>query len=677
MMKRKIVLKLCGTGTLVLSGLLVSRAQEVRPAPMLEGTAADVVQHAECSFFANRDKFSQTDLSSNPSFNSQTKHRRSALTVEVTRMLSSGPITKRDKSFQNPDALGTIDKYLYADIQAQGVTPADKTTDWEFIRRVTLDLTGRIPAPDRVLSFVADKTPNKRANLVDELLAKPEWVDKWTMYFGDLYSNTSRNTFVVRYEPARNAFYQWIKDSLSSGKPYNQMASELISNHGTNSYTQGELNWLVGAWVIGNPQQDNIDQEAANVADTFLGISHMNCLLCHNGKGHLDALSLWGSQTTRAQAWGFASFMSHTTTTRVAVPNAINGQPYYWSVQDDPPRITDYTLNTTTGNRPSRLPIGTQKTVSPVYPFDGSTPNPGENYRAAMARIVTSDIQFARATVNYMWNQFFGRGIVDPVDQFDPARLDPDNPPPDPWTLQPSNATLLNAMAAEFVADGYNLKNLMRKIVTSEAYQLSSEYNGTWNPAWEPLFARKLVRRLWGEEIHDAIVQSSGMMPNNGNGYNLPNFSYYPDGSLYPGGGANLTYGTFLFAMKAPDVVNTPDNGGAVTRFINSFYRGDRDLDPRRTDGSVLQALSLMNDPFINSRVVAGNAPKGSLLNKYMNAPSTQMINNLYLNVLSRYPTTSEINAVLPRFTALVSPITVAEDLLWSLYNKVDFVFNY
>ena len=639
---------------------------------MLKGTAADVVQHAECSFFANRDKFTQI---SNPTSASQSAYRRSALTVDVVKRLSSAPLA-RDKSFQNPDTLGTIDKYLYADMQAQGVTPADKTTDWEFIRRVTLDLTGRIPAPDRVLSFVADTTPNKRANLVDELLAKPEWVDKWTMYFGDLYSNTYQNTFVTRYQPGRNAFYQWIKTSLSSGKPYNQMATELISNHGPNTYTQGELNWLVGAWVIGNPQQDNIDQEAANVADTFLGISHMNCLLCHNGRGHLDTLSLWGSQTTRTQAWGFASFMSHTTTTRVAVPNAVRGTPYYWSVVDDPPKIQDYTLNTTTGNRPPRQPIGAQKTMPPVYPFDGSTPNPGENYRVAMARIVTSDIQFARATVNYMWNQFFGRGIVDPVDQFDPARLDPDNPPLAPWTLQPSNARLLNAMAAEFVADGYNLKNLMRKIVNSEAYQLSSEYNGTWNPAWEPLFARKMVRRLWGEEIHDAVLQSSGMMPNNGTGYNLPYFSTYPDGSPYVGADGTGTFGNIMFAMQSPDVVNAPDNGGAVTRFLNSFYRGDRDLDPRRPDGSVLQALSLMNDPFINSRVVAANAPKGSLLNKYMNAPSTQMINNLYLNVLSRYPSTSEMQAVLPQFKANESP-AVAENLLWSLYNKVDFVFNY
>ena len=134
------------------------------------------------------------------------------------------------QSFAEPDQLATIDKYLFADMQAQGVTPADKTTDFEFIRRVTLDLTGRIPTPDRVLSFVADTAADKRAKLIDELLAKPEWVDKWTMYFGDLYNNTDRNTFVKRYEPGRNAFYKWIKDSLAANKPYNKMATELISS---------------------------------------------------------------------------------------------------------------------------------------------------------------------------------------------------------------------------------------------------------------------------------------------------------------------------------------------------------------------------------------------------------------------------------------------------------------
>ena len=104
--------------------------------------------------------------------------------------------------------------------------------------------------------------------------------------------------------------------------------------------------------------------------------------------------------------------------------------------------------------------------------------------------------------MNYMWAHFFGRGIVDPPDTFDPARLDPDNPPPAPWTLQPSNAALLNALAQHFVDSGYNLKALMREIVNCDTYQLSSRYDGDVERGWEPYFARKFVRRLWGEEMH-------------------------------------------------------------------------------------------------------------------------------------------------------------------------------
>src|SRR5262249_17967004 len=186
----------------------------------------------------------------------------------------------------------------------------------------------------------------------------------------------------------------------------------------------------------------------------------------------------------------------------------------------------DYQLGTTTGNRPARavtVPCVANKPcyVPPVYIFDGSVPNAGENYRVALARTLTSDPQFSRAIVNYIWAQFFGRGMVDPPDQFDPARLDPDNPPDAPWTLQPSNLRLLNAMAQRFVDTGYDLKMLMRDIANSQTYQLASEYNGDWNVAWEPLFARKFVRRLWGEEIHDAVVQSSGLLPN----YKITGFS--------------------------------------------------------------------------------------------------------------------------------------------------------
>ena len=245
-------------------------------------------------------------------------------------------------------------------------------------------------------------------------------------------------------------------------------------------------NFLVGSMVTNGPTQDIMDQMAASTFDTFMGMTHVNCVLCHNGRGHLDSINLWATQTTRYQAWQLASYMSRTSTARTPVDPS-NNNIYYWILLNNQRNFTtDYTLNTQTGNRPARSRAPGCKagqpcyTVPPQYIFNGNAPKPGEDYRTALARSITGDLQFARATVNYMWAYFFGRGIVDPPNTFDPARLDPDNPPPDPWTLQPSNAALLNALAQHFIDSGFNLKALMKEIVNSDTYQLSSRYPGQW-----------------------------------------------------------------------------------------------------------------------------------------------------------------------------------------------------
>jgi hypothetical protein len=293
-----------------------------------------------------------------------------------------------------------------------------------------------------------------------------------------------------------------------------------------------------------------------------------------------------------------------------------------------------------------------------MYIFNSSTPNSGENYRTALARMVTSDPQFSRAIVNYIWAQFFGRGMVDPPDQFDPMRLDPDNPPDAPWALQPSNPRLLNAMAQRFTDTGFDLKMLMRDIANSQAYQLASEYNGQWNVAWEPLFARKFVRRLWGEEIHDAVVQSSGVMPS----YKVTGFS-------------DLGFPNIAFAMQLPDTVNMP--GGTITPFLDSFFRGNRDDQARRSDGSILQTLGLMNDNFIMSRLIPGGNNANQLLAQNLRKPNDQLINALFLGVLSRYPSDTEMKQSQAQLQSAGSQAAGALNILWSLYNKVDFVFNY
>ncbi len=674
----------------------------IQAQPLAQVDGGDIpeikVEHPECVYFGPKhDQIMKSGISGVRTEN----NALSELTDRVTQLMTSSddsgggireivPGGSRTNTYQRAGSKGTIDRYLYAAMQQAGVTPATRTNDYEFIRRATLDLTGRIPTPDRVLSFAADTSVNKRAALIDELLAKPEWVDKWVMYYGDLFNNTTNNTAtgVIRYADGRNAFYAWLKQSIAANRPYNSIASDLISVQGTNSYdpAQGQLNWIVNGLVTNGPTQDAYDQEAANTAETFLGISHLNCTLCHNGRGHLDSLSLWGKNQSRTSSWGLAAFFAKTVIARTAVDAAVNNQPYYWRVDDS--GRNDYQYGTVTGNRPARcmnnLPPVTVNnvlscncadgsapavtngrpscrtgfgTATPVYPFSGRAPAAGESYRAALAREVTSDFQFARASVNYLWREFFGRGIVDPPNQFDLARLDPDNPPPDPWTLQPSNPQLLNALAQDFINSGYDLKSLMRQIANSDAYQLSSRYSGTAPD--ERLFARKLVRRLWGEEIHDAIAQSSNILP------------VYRIGSV--------PSGPLTWAMQFPEPRNMP--GGTTTAFLDSFLRGNRDEEDRRGDPALTQALNLMNDSFVMTRVRAsGTGASASLLAKSLPMADDQLVDNLFLNVLSRYPGEDEKKTALANLASgsgAAGRQQKAENLLWSLYNKVDFIFNY
>jgi len=622
------------------------------------------VSDPTCAFFGKNLSYFFSNILPSQSNGGQTNaasaanfRRLSKLTDFVAEQLPAPPGGGRTAGSNNlANSQYLIDQYLFSAMQSAGVQPANTTTDWEFVRRIYLDLTGRIPTPAQTLAFVNGTAATKRADLVEQLLASPEYVDKWTMYFGDLYKNVSQNAQITTYPSSVAAFYSYIKSSVAANKPYNQMAQEIITGTGSNSYdpATGQMNFIVDGVVTGGPVQDIYDQQVANVADVFLGISHLNCLLCHNGAGHLTGLSLWGQQQTRYNAWGMAAFLSHTNTSSAPVSSAANN-PRYWIVADTGTK--NYALNTTTGNRPPRAAIGTVTSVSPMYILNGATPPAGQNYRAALATMITTDPQFARATVNYLWAYFYGIGLVDPPDTFDPDRLDPDNPPAPStgYTLQASNPRLLNALAAQFTANNYDLKWLMRQIVNSQSYQLSSRYDGQWNAAWSSLYARKMVRRLWGEELHDAIAVSSQDIPT----YNVG------------------VYGSINYAMRFPETINTPDGAnGHISMWLDSFLRGNRDDQPRSGDGSILQALNLMNDSFVMTRTAPGS-PAGALLPSLIGQSNPNLIDALYLNVLSRYPTPTEMSQAMQSLSTASTRNQQAQNLLWTLYNKVDFTFNY
>jgi hypothetical protein len=570
-------------------------------------------------------------------------------TAVADATLASAPGGSRTASSSTSTNL--IDNYIFPALKAQGVTPAALTNDYEFVRRIYLDMTGRIPTAAQVTSFVGSTSPTKRADLIETLFASPQWLDKWTMYFGDQFKSASTfpSTGTSLYYEGRDGLNTFIRNFLTNDTPYNQVAQALIANQGTNNFTQGELNWIITSRVTGGPNQDVWDGEAAAVAETFLGLSHMNCLLCHNGRGHLDTISLWAGNFTRQQAWGMSSFYSHVGLVNVDVTSG-TANPSYWYANDSAYK-TDYALNTTTGNRPARQPIGTITTIAPSYYANAAGVASGLNYRQSMAAHVIADRQFARAAVNYMWAYFFGMGIVDPPDQFDPARLDPNNPPPAPWTLQPSNPELLEALTSDFIASGYSTKHLMRTIVNSQTYQLSSDYDpNTWNVAWQPLFARKQVRRLWGEEVADSISISS----------NIANKYTFDNGT------------TSAFAMQYPEPAKE------TSTLLAAFLPGDRDTNPRKQDGAIQQTLALMNDSTVmNKLTVTGSGSTQSLLSLATATTNNgAAINLLWLNILSRYPTAAEITSA-TSFLSTGTRSQKMQELMWTLYNKVDFIFNY
>jgi hypothetical protein len=317
----------------------------------------------------------------------------------------------------------------------------------------------------------------------------------------------------------------------------------------------------------------------------------------------------------------------------------------------------EYQLNTTSGNRVARQPINGVAVIAPNYPFAagsaGGVP-PGGTRRQVLAQQVTADIQFSRAIVNYIWEKFMVQAFVSPSNTFDLARLDPANPPPAPWTLQPTNPQLLEALAEWFQANHYDLRALMALIAKSNAYQLSSTYPGTWDISYVPYYARRYVRRLDAEEVHDAITKATDIQGN-----------YTLSGALPP----------VRWAMQFPGA-EEPASDGTVAAFLNAFGRGDRDVNPRRSDGSILQSLDLLNSPVLLDRI--HQKDQGShvaiLLSQTTNVPT--IIRDLFLNTLSRPPSDQEIALYTPWFQQSGTQVA-AEDLQWVLLNKVDFLFNY
>jgi hypothetical protein len=546
-----------------------------------------------------------------------------------------------------PPVVNFIDSEIFAALSKASVAPAQLAGDEEFLRRVTLDLTGQIPDAATVQAFVADKTADKRAKKIDALLASDAFTDRWTMWLGDLVQNVQFATNSREYYLGRNAYYTYLHDSIKANKPYDQLVREILAGKG-DSFVTGQANFIVRQLQRNGPAQDTYDNLSAQSGERFLGMPLL-CLSCHNGIGHLEQVNVYLKSKARADFWANAAFFARTRAV-AGTPEATNPNIRRSDVSD---AVTgSYNLNTTSGNKTPRQPVpGGATSVAPAFILSGEGPRPGEGWRDAYGRILTAHPQFARATVNYLWKELFGLGIVEPVNAFDLVRQDAATLPPG-QTLQPSNPALLTDLTTEFIADKYDLRAILRTMTMSSAYQLSSRYTAApWNEAWTPLFARHYPHRLTAEEMLDAVAKATSVP-----------VSFNVNG-----------LGTVTAAMKLPDTTEGPR--GTFGGFLDQFGRGNRDDVSRTNDTSITQSLALMNNTIVTTRVhrATANSTVAKVLASTTDPAS--IADQLYLATLSRLPSASERTQAVA-YLKSGTLATKTEDLQFALINSLEFLFD-
>jgi Protein of unknown function (DUF1549)/Protein of unknown function (DUF1553) len=556
------------------------------------------------------------------------------IVVAVAGLLASAA-PSRHRAVRSPFG-NDIDGEIFAKLAANGIAPAKLAGDEEFLRRISVDLTGTIPTASEVDAFLADTASDKRAKKIDELLRSDAFTDRWTMWFGDLVQNVQISSNSREYYLGRNAYHAWIRESIAAGKPYDAMVRELLAGEG-DSFQSGVANYVVRQLQPNGPPQDTFDNLAAHSAEKFLGMP-MLCISCHDGQGHLELVNWYLRGKTREDFWKMAAFFARTTARPERYTDPANPNANLFKFQVGVNAFGGYRLNTTDGNKSPRQPkAGQPNLVTPAFITTGEQPRLGESYRTAYGRMLTADRQFARNAVNLLWKEMFGRGIVEPVGAFDLAKL----------STQASHPALLESLADTFVAKGYNLRELLRILALTNAYQFSSHYDGA-HPD-ESYFARRQPRRLTAEALVDAIGTATNQRPN----LNVQGMS------------------PVNRAMKLPDPLDA--RGSQAGRFMNNFGRGDRDDVARSNDSAISQALALMNDRVLTERVKRTPSSTVGILTSTL-TDRGQIVERLYLATLSRRPTAEEKRIAVDYLND--GPLVErAEDLQYVLLNSLEFLF--
>ncbi len=570
---------------------------------------------------------------------------------QLTELLTAGRPATKPAPIRN---INFIDEHIFGKMHRDGIPHAPLSSDAEFLRRISLDLTGRIPSSEQVRAFVTSKDPDKRSQLIDRLIGSKAYLERWTYWFADL----SRAGGSRVGTDGRNLFYRFVYDSLQFNQPYDEFVRELITARALSNWYVGPASYLVRWVVFGDAchitmHEDTADDMTVYLFKHFMGIN-LQCVSCHDGARHLEKLNIWLTERKREELWKQAAFFGKTRVLRRTDITLIQDE---YSIDDKGHGYRGDASSTV------RLPRTAEGFVTPEFILTGEKPDPKKPLREELARMFTSHPQFARATVNRFWAELMGVGIVDPPDEFDLARLDPTSPPGGTWTIQASHPSLLEDLARDFQKNNYDLRHLMRLIVESSTYQLSSRFDGEWKDSFAPYFARKFVRRLPAEHIYDAIVKAT---------------SLYTEIPV-----AKTDFkARFLTQTRGPlDVIKNKylSTGWKqdMEYFLNSFGQANRESNEPTTKGSITQAVLLMNGPFIKSKIKATtDSHLGMFLQRQPSPAPEHITEELFIRFLSRWPTEEEKSKSIELLKEYGSK-TGGEDLQWVLMNKLDFIFNY
>ncbi|MCA9188382.1 MAG: DUF1553 domain-containing protein [Planctomycetales bacterium] len=488
-----------------------------------------------------------------------------------------------------------IDELVWNKLQLLGMLPSAAAADATFVRRAYLRAIGRLPTPEETQTFLADSGDDKRDRLIDHLLVQPEYADFWANKWADLLRPNP-------YRVGMKAVWMldsWLRDAFRRNMPYDQFARELITAQGST--------WQNGATVIFRDRPDTVEI-ASSVSQLFLGV-RLECAKCHH-----HPFEVWSQD----DFFGFAAFFARVGHHGGLSPPISGGEELIFT------------------KKSGELKHGrTGKTVPPrTLHGDPQEFGADEDPRESLVNWMTESTNpfFAKVMANRVWAEIMGQGLVEPVDDM---RL----------TNPPVNVPLLDFLAEDFRRHNYDIKHLIRTIMTSHVFALSSVPNDR-NESDIRNFSRYYRQRLRAEVLLDAINDVLDTEEE---------FDAMPPGSR----------ATQVWTHRSSSL------------FLDTFGRPDANQDPpceRSFDSTTPQVLHLMNSPELNRKLVRDNARPARIAAS--DAANADIVRQAYLVTYCRPPTETETTRAIAHLDASAEDRRKAvEDLFWALINTPEFLF--